>query len=450
MHLAKPNQEDNSIFSALLQLEADARNSESQLALHYFIVNETRRLIRYRYALLLERTQSKFSRYKAIKVSGVTTLDRTVPKIHYVERVVDHLAHTNLSVDPVSVSDNQLPQELKQDCSSLILPFAICVNLVLPNGKVMGTLWFEREIAWSAEELLLIKRLASTYAHAWGYFKQNHSLNAWFVGQKKIGVSVLLLGFFLFIPIQHSTLGLVKVVAKDPIVVAAPMDGVIASIPIEPNQIVSQGETLFQFEDTNFRNEYIVAEQALVVSQAELKKVTQSAFQDEKSKAEIALSKAKVDLAVIKRNYAKEMLDYLHVVAEKQGMALFNNKLEMIGRPVKVGERLMEIAEVGKLKFRIELPVENNIAFSVGAPVKVYLDINPLQSIDATITSISFRAETLPGDMLAYRIEAESTEDIRHLRIGWQGTAKIYGNTVSLFFYLFRRPLATVRQYVGL
>ena len=46
MQLAKQNQENNKIFPALLQLEADARQSEDLTALHYFIVNETRRLLR--------------------------------------------------------------------------------------------------------------------------------------------------------------------------------------------------------------------------------------------------------------------------------------------------------------------------------------------------------------------------------------------------------------------
>ena len=35
------------------------------------------------------------------------------------------------------------------------------------------------------------------------------------------------------------------------------------------------------------------------------------------------------------------------------------------------------------------------------------------------------------------------------VRIGWHGTAKIYGEDVPLFFYLFRRPLSAIRQFVG-
>ncbi len=449
MQLAKQNQEDSKIFPALLQLEADARHSEDLVALHYFIVNETRRLLRYQHAVLLTVTTRSPYRFKAVRISGSTLLDRSIPKIHYIERILDSLSTTNLRQDPMAIVHDQLPQELQQDWQILTLSFPLCVNLILPNGCLIGALWIEREIAWTEEEQFLVKRLASTYAHAWGYFEKNRKFDAWFYSKKKLGIISILLAFFLLIPIQHSTLGSVRVVAKDPLVVTAPIDGVIASIPVEPNQIVSQGEMLIRYEDTSYRNEFTIVEQALVVSQAELKKVTQSAFQDEKSKAEIALSKAKVELAAIRRDYAKEMLDHVTLLADKQGLILFNNKLEMIGRPVKIGERLMEIAEIGKLKFRIHLPVENNINFTIGAPVKIYLDTDPLHSIDAKVTQIGFRAEAVPGEMLVYTIEAESVEEMSHLRIGWQGTAKIYGDTVNLFFYLFRRPLAAARQYVG-
>jgi hypothetical protein len=30
-----------------------------------------------------------------------------------------------------------------------------------------------------------------------------------------------------------------------------------------------------------------------------------------------------------------------------------------------------------------------------------------------------------------------------------KGTAKVYGERVSLFYYLLRRPLAAARQFVG-
>jgi len=439
--------EENKATLILLQLEADARNAEDLLALHYLIVNETRRLLKYRHATLLKAVGQVTSSFQTIRTSGLTVVDRSIPKNQLIEHIIHHQRKESSSDLPFRVIFEQLPNELQQDRQSLLLAFPVWVGMRLPNGILIGALWLERETAWSDSELFLIKRLADTYAHAWGYFDKHRQLKIWLASRKTRWVIGIMTMILFFLPIQHSTLGSVKVVAKDPLIVSAPIDGVIASIPVEPNQLISQGQTLFNYEDTRYRNEYVVAQQSLAVAEAELKKATQSAFQDEKSKAEVALLKTKVELANIKRDYAKEMLDHLNVIADRDGFLLFGDKLELIGKPVIVGERLMEIAETGKFMFHIDLPVENNIEFSIGAPVKIYLNIDPLKSISAEVTNIGFRAEVTPGDTLVYRVDAETTETTGHLRIGWQGTAKIYGNSVDLFFYLFRRPLAAARQY---
>ncbi|WP_297325738.1 HlyD family efflux transporter periplasmic adaptor subunit [Nitrosomonas sp.] len=441
--------EANKTFSALLQLESDARSSADLLSLHYLIVNETRRLLHYRHAFLFKTVGQRNSHFQEIRASGVTLVDRSIPKIHWMERVINDLKEKNMGDQPVRVSAEQLPEALQQDWRNMSLTYPVWTPLKLPDGFLIGALWLERETAWSENELLLIKRLADTYAHAWGYFDKHRRFKSWLLSRNTTWALGMLFVLLLFLPVQNTTLGPVKVIAKDPLMISAPMDGVITSILVEPNQMVTQGQTLFSYEDTNYRNEYTVAEQSLAVAQAELKRAAQGAFQSSKDNAETALLKAKMDLAVIKRNYAKEMLDRVNVIAEKDGLLLFNDKSELIGRPVTTGERLMEIAETGKLMLRIDLPVENNIDFQPGAPVKIYLDVDPLHSIAAKVTYTSFRAEIAPGDILVYRVEAELTEAAENLRIGWQGTAKIYGDSVSLFFYLFRRPLSAIRQYLG-
>jgi hypothetical protein len=51
--------------------------------------------------------------------------------------------------------------------------------------------------------------------------------------------------------------------------------------------------------------------------------------------------------------------------------------------------------------------------------------------------------------VLGYRLKASFADGTRIPRIGLRGTAKIYGEQVSLFYYLMRRPLAALRQLIG-
>jgi len=254
----------------------------------------------------------------------------------------------------------------------------------------------------------------------------------------------------LLVPVRMSTLAPAEIVAKEPTVISAPVDGVIADLDVQPNQTVREGDRLLRFEDTNFRNAYEVAERTLSVTLAEFRKATQGAFHDEKTKAEVALLKAKVELASAERNYAREVLGRLKVKAPRSGLVLYSDKADWIGKPVQTGQRILEIADPQQVQLRVTLPVKDAIAVTPDAEVKVFLDVDPLHPLNARVAHASYRAEVQPDEVLAYRIDAELDNPHKSpVRIGWQGTAKIFGPRVPLFYYLFRRPIAAARQFFG-
>ena len=251
-------------------------------------------------------------------------------------------------------------------------------------------------------------------------------------------------------PMRLSALAPAEITAKEPVIVSSPMDGVIADISFSPNTYVSKGETLFLLEDTNLRNEYNIVEKTLAVAEAEFRKASQDAFRDNKSKAQTSLLKAQTQLHKSKLDFAAEMLEKINVVSEKNGLLIFTNKSDWIGKPVQVGERVMEIADPDKIQLKINLAVDDAIVLAEGADVDVFLDTDPLNPVKAKVMSTSYMAEKYNQDTLAYRVYADfDVIDSKKLRIGSQGTAKIYGERVSVFFYLFRRPISYVRQFFG-
>ena len=157
-----------------------------------------------------------------------------------------------------------------------------------------------------------------------------------------------------------------------------------------------------------------------------------------------------MELKQAERDYALELLQQVEIKAQAPGILIYSDKADWVGRPVQVGQQIMQIADPKEISLRIYLPVEDSIFLVEGADAKIFLDVDPLKSIDAVVTYSSYEAEVTPDNILAYRIEAEFKDPNEIQRIGLQGTAKIYGERVSLFFYLFRRPLATLRQIIGL
>jgi len=152
-----------------------------------------------------------------------------------------------------------------------------------------------------------------------------------------------------------------------------------------------------------------------------------------------------------KLEFARELLEKITIRAEKTGLLIYSHKSDWIGKPVQVGERVMEIADTKKIQLKINLSIDDAIVLKEGAKVDVFLDADPLNPIEATVNSTSYMAEKYNQDTLSYRVYAEFNSGTAqdNLRIGLQGTAKMYGERVSVFFYLFRRPISYMRQLLG-
>lgn len=437
--------------SKLLQLESMARAATSDNALHFMIVNETRRLIPYRQAYLFMSAHPVKRDCKLVSASSVAVIEKNAPFAHWLEKILTKI------FDNESISSQRLidvancPDELKEGWNEFSLPFVLWTPLKLPDGTFIGGLWTTKETPWQDNEMALMKRLGETYAHALVAVTSRRTLYA---RPKTVTFAVWIIILFLlavFIkPIKISTLAPAEITAKDSLIVSSPMDGVIADIKFSPNTYVSTGETLFLFEDTNLRNEYNIVSKTLAVAEAEYRKATQDAFKDTKSKGQISLLKAQTELQKSKLDFAREMLDKVNVKAEKNGLLIYSEKSDWIGKPVQVGERVMEIADPKMVQLKINLSVDDAIVLKKGAEVDVFLDADPLNPVKARIESTSYMAEKYNQDTLAYRVYAKfDSVDNTKLRIGLQGTAKVYGERVSVFFYMFRRPISHLRQFFG-
>jgi HlyD family secretion protein/Biotin-lipoyl like len=349
------------------------------------------------------------------------------------------------------VSESDCPEELRRDWKEFTPGHGVWCPLKHPDGQLLGGLWLTREQPWADHEVTVLQRIGDAYAYAWRAVGASSRLQ-WRWGLSRT-VTWILAGAIvgaLAIPVPMSTLAPAKVVAKDSVIVSAPIDGVISDILVLPNTVVSEGDILFRYEDTTFRSEYQVAERNLDVSIAQYRRAAQGSFVEAEQKADVPQLKAEVELRETERNYMYERLTKVEVKAEQAGLLLYTDKSDWIGKPVVVGQRIMEIADPKRLEVRIDLPVEDAIVLHEGAMVKLFLNANPFSSVSATVSHASYHAEVLPNNTLAYRVIAQLEQGASELRIGWQGSAKIYGERVSLFTYLFRRPISALRPWVGL
>ena len=69
-------------------------------------------------------------------------------------------------------------------------------------------------------------------------------------------------------------------------------------------------------------------------------------------------------------------------------------------------------------------------------------------SLAASVRYVAHDASLRPEGSYAYRLRARLDEGSNR-RVGLKGTAKVYGARVPLIYWMLRRPLATVRQALG-
>ncbi|TWC13154.1 MULTISPECIES: efflux RND transporter periplasmic adaptor subunit [unclassified Pseudomonas] len=428
------------VFARFLDLERQTRAARNPTQLSYSLVNDGQALFGFRHAALLIAG-------KVQAVTGISAVEPNAPFVAFVEQAVAQLFKQGLLNQARVIAAGGVSEAVQADWQSLSAGQVFWLPLIDHKGLVFGGLWLARDLPWTPAEQVLLSQLGDTYSHAWLALQPRKPWRLRWTRKRQVAlVAVLLLG--LLVPVRQSVLAPAEVVPLGGQVVAAPLDGVIAEFMVKPNQAVKNGDLLLRFESTSLKAQADVAERALDVAEAELKANSQRSFADAESSSKIDLLAARVEQKRAERNYALELLKRSEVRAERDGIAVFADVERWLGKPVQTGERLMEIADPSQAELRIELAVGDAITLAPGAQVALFLDSDPLQRHVAWLERSAYEAQPTAAGQLAYRLDARF--DAAAPRIGLRGTAKIFGDRAPLALYLLRRPLAGLRQSVGL
>ena len=429
------------VFAQFLDLERVTRAARTTEQLAYSLVNDGQALFGFRHAALLIAG-------KVRAVTGVSSVEPNAPFVAFVEHAVAQLFKLERAKPATVVPMDAFTVSVREDWQSLSAPQVFWLPLLDHKGEVFGGLWLARDNPWSPSEQVLLAQLGDTYSHAWLALQPRRPWRLRFT-RKRQALLVVLALLSLLIPVRQSVLAPAEVVPLAGRVVAAPLDGVVAEFLVKPNQTVKTGDLLVRFESTTLKAQADVAQRALGVAEAELKANAQRAFADAESSSKIDLLAARVEQKRAERDYAAELLKRSEVRAERDGIAVFADAERWTGKPIQTGERLMEIADPNQAELRIELAVGDAIALTSDAEVALFLDSDPLQRYSAKLERVAYEAQSTPAGQLAYRLDASFT-DTPVPRIGLRGTAKLFGQRAPLALYLLRRPLAGLRQSVGL
>ena len=435
--------------ATLLAVESKVRAARDESEVVHLIANELRRLAAGRQVIVFRA--HKPGKFIVKCVSSVALTDRETPFVRWIEGMVQRLQKEGDITTMRTFRLSEYADENASETHSYPFGHLVWLPFVLVSGETFGGALVAREKPWGEADRMLLGREASVFANAWQAVHGARSMRPRQQFSRRVRVIMGIMALVVAVmPVPLTTLAPVEIVAKDPQRVTAPLDGVVKDILIDPDRAVRAGEEILRLDETTLRNRQQVAEQEMLVAEARHQRLARAAFTDEQSRRELAQARVEHALKKAEWEYAAELLGRTVVRAERDGVLVYADKDRWIGRPVRTGERIMQIVDTGKVIARIEMPVADAIVLQQSARVRLFLDADPLNAIPARLSSEGYHAEPNSAQQLVYRLMAEVEARSDGLRIGARGTAQLQGRYVPLCFYLLRRPITAVRQYVGL
>lgn len=442
---AQPEQDTRlALLAELLQLQSRARARETLDELAFFIVNETHNLVKYRQALLWDCDKRRLQ-----AASGLASLDHNAPFCTEFSRLCRQWQEEGRQTQVLQC--RELPADDQILWQEHLPEFLLWLPLRLPQGDTPLVLVLARDSAWLPAEIVLLEKLADAYAHAWSSLlkQRRRQTNTSPKKRRLILAGIVALVLILLIPVRQSVLAPAEIVAHRPVMVRAPVAGVVDDILVRPNQTVSANQPLVRLDVRELENRLESARQAFATADAQYRQAQQQALFDANSKASLAVLQSRREQAQSEMDFLQRQQERMQLASPRDGVAIFDDSSDWIGRSVAVGERIMMIADPHDVELEIQLPAADAIALENGADVRLFLNVAPNSAQEARLEQIGYRAAPTPDNVMAYRLRARFTQDDPQLRVGLKGTAKLYGKRTVLFVYLLRKPLASLRVWLG-
>lgn len=433
-------------LARLARLEQRARAAESPAALAFVMVNDSRGLLDYRRALWWNAGRGRLE-----ACSGLAAWEAQSPFVLWLTGLCRSWQGLESAQRPHDIDESLLVPEDRAEFSHAFTGHLFWQPLRRRDGTLLGALLIERDQKPAEAELALLALLADCYAHAWAALTAHTGFRLPELSRSRrlwAGAAVALI-LLLLVPIRQSALAPAEIVAHRPAVLRAPLQAVVEQILVGPNQEVAAGQPVVQLDTREIESRLRAARQELAVADAEYRQAQQQVLFDERGKAGLSTLKGRLEQARADVDYLDGNLGRMLIAAPRAGIAIYDDPSDWIGRPVALGERIMQIADPGEAELEILLPIADAIALDPGAEIALFLNNDPSSPLDARLERVGYKASPAPDGVMAYRLAAGFDGQDPRIRVGLKGTAKLYGARTTLFGYLMRRPLAALRTHLA-
>jgi len=423
------------LLATINRLSYTANTSRSKPELIFLMLNETIRVVQYQRASLWTCNGG----YQILGVSGTSQFDPRSDQFVFLQRRLDTIENkSELKVlDP------------PQGGPSPEKPSLVWLPIPTEGEEKLGLLlerWKTNE--WLEDEKVIIGFLMKNYGSAWNRFtksfKWHHILD------HKVKLGALLLGLIILaFPIDLPISAPAEVVAKEPYIIAAPLEGIIRDVPVTPGAKVQKGDLLFTYDDKEITHTLKSAEEEVGVVRSQLERSYILGMEDQEQREQLGILKHRLKKAESLLSLAEQKALDLKVLAPKDGVVVIDDPEKWRGNPTKVGEKVLTITDPHKSMVKIWIPEGDNVYIDPQKEIKVLLNISPERTYAAQLRYLSSESTLDEHSTPSFVAEAEWVQPPKNQQLGLKGSATLYGPKVSVFYWLMRRPWAFFRSIVG-
>ncbi len=389
--------------------------------------------------------------------SGTGQIDHQGPYAQWLSRWIRHLQGQG----PHPVQPNDMPEDLSREWHEWWPAHA----LWLPSGpQPQAPAWIVvRDVPWTAREQATLQRWFDLWLRTdqrgshdgtpaplrhWRRLKSQWRTRSP-AQRRRVAAALVAVVAALCWPVHLTVRAPAELVARDPVVLRATVDGQVRALRVEPNQAVKAGEVLAELDDAGWASKLQVAQQALATAEAEWRQTSQQALNDAKAKVQLAAAQGKYEEKKAEVDFLTQQVQRNQIVAPSDGVVLVQDPGSWAGRTVSAGEPILKLARPEDQEVEAWLAVGDAIDLPQGAAMHLHLNHRPGSALQAKLRSYAYEAEHRADAGLGHRLrgtlEAGSTA-----RLGARGTVRIEGERVPLLYWVLRRPLAALREFTGL
>ena len=418
--------------------------------LRFILVNETKSLLPFQQAVLWEAEPKKIT-----AISSVSKIDPQSPYTQFMQDLTQYLAK-NFSFEKSgqSLSASKIKdQKLTADWPQFLADHLWVQPLYDLQENLLGFYMIARSQKWQEAEQQIIQEIgdsvaAALYQHQLQAQERLKQQSVFHQALKPKLWAIILLIIAAF-PMRLSTLAPAEIIAQDPNLIRAPIEGIIAEIAVKPNQIVKAGDTLITFDMREMLARKEVAQASLTASQAALRQASQEALNDATARLKLAQLQSQIKQDQSDIAFITDMMTRSEIKAEQDGIVIFEDHYDWVGRPVTIGEKIMLLANPAKTEVEMQLPTDQLMKFPKKADILFFSNMTPHAPDAAKLSFTSYRATKTQQNEMAYRLKGTWENSDKQYRLGLKGTAKIYAYYRPFIWHLIRRPIFMLRQMIG-